>query len=201
MVGACAVDRAVTPAAEFLAVAEGRAHHFGDTVGTRGGQVVPRDAIAYRAYESGDERLRLSCACRRLRRVGWCPAVSEPPVLHSRSGQHLVFGQGKLAVGRLVPCMSHGVYICRRVARLVCVALCAVGLVATAAGGAAPAASGQAEQVVVFVSDRDGDSDIYGVNLDGTGLTQLTHNDVDDWSPVPSPDGRLIAFYGPTGFA
>ncbi len=86
----------------------------------------------------------------------------------------------------------------RRVARLVCVALCAVGLVATAAGGAAPAASGQAEQVVVFGSDRDGDWDIYGVNLDGTGLTQLTHNNVDDWSPVPSPDGRLIAFYGPT---
>ena len=84
----------------------------------------------------------------------------------------------------------------RRVARLVCVALCAVGLVAAAAGGAAPAASGQAEQAVVFGSDRDGDWDIYGVNLDGTGLTQLTHNGS---SPVPSPDGRLIAFYGPTG--
>src|SRR6266536_974987 len=149
----------------------------------------------------GDETLSLSCACRRRRRVGWCSGCLGGACAAFAERQHLVFGRGKLAFGRVVPCMSHGVRVCRRVARLVCVALCAVGLVATAAGGAAPAASGQAEQAVVFVSDRDGDSDIYGVNLDGTGLTQLTHNDVEDSSPVPSPDGRLIAFYGPTGLA
>jgi hypothetical protein len=86
------------------------------------------------------------------------------------------------------------------VARWLRLALCLGGLVASGAGGAAPSASGPAEDVVVFVSDRDGDSDIYAVNLDGTGLTKLTQNAVDDSSPLPSPDGTLIALYGPGGF-
>jgi len=47
---------------------------------------------------------------------------------------------------------------------------------------------------VLFTSNRDGDWDIYAVNPDGTGLTQLTHNNIEDSFPVPSPDGRLIAF-------
>jgi hypothetical protein len=48
---------------------------------------------------------------------------------------------------------------------------------------------------IVFTSDRDGDFEIYAVNPDGTGLTQLTHNGFEDSSPIPSPDGKLIAFY------
>jgi Tol biopolymer transport system component len=65
------------------------------------------------------------------------------------------------------------------------------------AGAVAPAEPASTEPgTVVFDSTRDGDFDIYAVNLDGTGLTQLTHNDkLEDSSPVPSPDGRLIAFY------
>jgi TolB protein len=47
---------------------------------------------------------------------------------------------------------------------------------------------------IVFSSNRDGDYDIYAVNPDGTGLTQLTHNDVEDSTPLPSPNGKLIAF-------
>jgi len=66
-----------------------------------------------------------------------------------------------------------------------------------AAAGLAPEA--QSSGTIVFGSNRDGDYDIYAVNPDGTGLTQLTHNDFEDSSPIPSPDGRLIAFYSEGG--
>jgi Tol biopolymer transport system component len=78
---------------------------------------------------------------------------------------------------------------------LVCLA---VLLGAAPASGVQPSSPG-AGGTVVFVSTRDGDSDIYAVNSDGTGLTQLTHDDMEDSEPVPSPDGRLIMFDGPNG--
>jgi Tol biopolymer transport system component len=66
----------------------------------------------------------------------------------------------------------------------------------TLADAGADIASGSASSGrIVFQSSRDGDYDIYSMNPDGTGLTQLTHNDFEDSSPFPSPDGRLIAFY------
>lgn len=67
---------------------------------------------------------------------------------------------------------------------------------AGAGAGAAPAtrvAAGAAGRIV-FTSDRDGGYEIYAVNPDGTGLTQLTHDRGEDASPVPSPDGKLIAW-------
>jgi Tol biopolymer transport system component len=47
---------------------------------------------------------------------------------------------------------------------------------------------------IAFMSDRDGDYDIYVMDADGTHLQQLTDND--DWDGVPawSPDGKRIAF-------
>jgi Tol biopolymer transport system component len=85
----------------------------------------------------------------------------------------------------------------RRVAVLtgLILSMCAVG--GGAAAGLTPKAD--ANGVIVFESNRDGDFDIYAVNPDGTGLTQLTHNDDEDSSPRPSPDGRLIAFYSAGG--
>ena len=53
-----------------------------------------------------------------------------------------------------------------------------------------------ADGAIVFASNRDGDYDIYGVNRDGTGLTQLTNDPLDESAPLPSPDGRRILFYG-----
>ena len=53
-----------------------------------------------------------------------------------------------------------------------------------------------ADGAIVFASNRDGDYDIYGVNRDGTGLTQLTNDPLDESGPLPSPDGRRILFYG-----
>ncbi len=70
-------------------------------------------------------------------------------------------------------------------------------------GGAAAGSAPKVESGgrVVFSSNRDGDFEIYAVNPDGMGLTQLTHNDFEDSSPHPSPDGSLIAFYSGGDFA
>jgi len=45
-----------------------------------------------------------------------------------------------------------------------------------------------------FTSDRSGSGDIYRLHLDGTGLIQMTNHDSTDYNPIPSPDGRYLAF-------
>lgn len=47
---------------------------------------------------------------------------------------------------------------------------------------------------IAFVSDRDGNSEIYVMNADGSNQTRLTHNQAYDTNPTWSPDGRRIAF-------
>ncbi|HVE98988.1 MAG TPA: hypothetical protein VNA12_07395 [Mycobacteriales bacterium] len=47
---------------------------------------------------------------------------------------------------------------------------------------------------VVFSSARDGDHDIYLMNADGSDVRALTVNDVPEFDPTPSPDGRWIVF-------
>lgn len=47
---------------------------------------------------------------------------------------------------------------------------------------------------VAFASDRDGDSEIFAMNADGTNLRQLTFNTANDDKPSWSKDGRRIAF-------
>jgi Tol biopolymer transport system component len=49
------------------------------------------------------------------------------------------------------------------------------------------------EGSTVFVSDRDGDAEIYLVRGEGKP-TRLTDNDVDDLAPACSPDGTEVAF-------
>lgn len=73
-------------------------------------------------------------------------------------------------------------------------------LTATVAGFAVPASRGK----IVFVSDRDGNREIYVMNPDGSDQTRLTSNSLDDDHPSWSPDGRSIAFVrsgGSTNFA
>jgi Tol biopolymer transport system component len=48
---------------------------------------------------------------------------------------------------------------------------------------------------IAFQSDRNGNWDIYVMNIDGSNLVQLTHNPAADEYPVWSPDGTQIAFY------
>ena len=47
---------------------------------------------------------------------------------------------------------------------------------------------------IVFVSDRDGDEEIFVMNGDGSDVTQLTHNERDDWDPRWGPGGKRIVF-------
>ena len=52
---------------------------------------------------------------------------------------------------------------------------------------------------IAFTSDRDGNSEIYLMNADGSGQTRLTNNSVRDDYPTWSPDGRQIAFLRQNG--
>src|SRR5215213_219788 len=49
---------------------------------------------------------------------------------------------------------------------------------------------------IVFVSNRDGNDEIYVMNADGSGQTRLTTtpNNVADRDPAWSPDGKQIAW-------
>jgi Tol biopolymer transport system component len=47
---------------------------------------------------------------------------------------------------------------------------------------------------IVFRSTRDGDSEIYVMQANGSGQTRLTHDPADDRDPDLSPDGSKIVF-------
>jgi Tol biopolymer transport system component len=70
--------------------------------------------------------------------------------------------------------------------------------VTTYAGDTAPAVYGKR---VAFMSDRSGSWEVYSINLDGSGLAQLTNNRANDGLPTWSPDGQTIAFVSDEGGA
>jgi Tol biopolymer transport system component len=74
--------------------------------------------------------------------------------------------------------------------------LAALPLVAGVAVGAAAglADSPAAVGTIVFVSDRDGNLEIYSMRADGTHVARLTRNRARDVVPAWSPNGRKIAF-------
>lgn len=47
---------------------------------------------------------------------------------------------------------------------------------------------------IAFASDRNGDLDVYVMNLDGTALRRLTHHDANDMPSDFSPDGSRVLF-------
>ena len=49
------------------------------------------------------------------------------------------------------------------------------------------------EDWIAFTSNRDGNQEVYRVRPDGTGLTNLTRNPANDYSPSGSAGGGLLA--------
>jgi Tol biopolymer transport system component len=72
------------------------------------------------------------------------------------------------------------------------IVLCLLVLVVGVAGEDHSQQSGR----VLFSSQRDGDYDIFVMNADGSGQTNLTNNSGQDFDPAWSPDGTKIAFSG-----
>jgi Tol biopolymer transport system component/LysM repeat protein len=62
----------------------------------------------------------------------------------------------------------------------------------------APAGSGAR---VAFMSARDGNWEVYALNMDGSSLKRLTNNNAQDGLPTWSPDGKSIAFVSNRGGA
>ena len=54
--------------------------------------------------------------------------------------------------------------------------------------------SGSGGGVIAFYSNRDGNTEIYTIDPDGSDLYRLTNNSTDDMAPAISPDGARIAF-------
>ena len=52
---------------------------------------------------------------------------------------------------------------------------------------------------LVFISNRDGNKNIYSINIDGTGLTRLTSYSGSDFYPEVSPDGYKITYASDIG--
>ena len=51
-----------------------------------------------------------------------------------------------------------------------------------------------AQAQIAFASDRDGNTEIYVMDINGKNQRRFTNNRHDDWSPSWSPDGKRMVF-------
>ncbi|MFN2503706.1 MAG: TolB family protein, partial [Acidimicrobiales bacterium] len=71
------------------------------------------------------------------------------------------------------------------------VALLVAGLaLAQVAEGAFPGTNGK----IAFISDRDGDNEVFTMNADGTDQVNLTNNTSIEFEPAWSADGSKMVF-------
>ena len=80
--------------------------------------------------------------------------------------------------------------------------VCTIGITGIGAATLTPAASKNFlprytpdGTKIIFVSNRNGNNQIYSMKSDGTLQTRLTNNATNDTDPIVSPDGTKIAFY------
>lgn len=76
---------------------------------------------------------------------------------------------------------------------------CLIALLAVLSAGCGNSEQGKAESSartsrIAFVSDRDGNDEVYVMQPDGSEVRNLTHNAARDADPCWSPDGKRIAF-------
>ncbi|MDA1192260.1 MAG: DUF5050 domain-containing protein [Candidatus Poribacteria bacterium] len=51
-----------------------------------------------------------------------------------------------------------------------------------------------AEEAIYFMSDRDGQTELYRMTANGRGVTRMTDHNGEDTAPCVSPDGRWVVF-------
>lgn len=73
-------------------------------------------------------------------------------------------------------------------------ALAVIVIAVAAASAAGQPLRARAPSHIIFVSERDGDSEIYAVNADGSRFSQLTRNRAPDEGVTVAPSGRRLAF-------
>ena len=83
-----------------------------------------------------------------------------------------------------------------RAPSIIIIALTLAALLSAACGGRndAGAPPTAPEERIAFVSDRDGNDEIYAMNPDGSSVKRLTNSYARDWQPARSPDGWRVAF-------
>jgi Tol biopolymer transport system component len=82
----------------------------------------------------------------------------------------------------------------RRTAWPVSTLAAALALLAAGCGGAREQAPDLSKYDIAFVTNRDGNYEIYTMRADGSGVTRLTDDPASDFAPRWSPDGARIAF-------